>query len=71
MSFGRVFMKATKTCKADQLIDAFVAYIRIPRHEELGRYSTCLPMVEVIRHHPDREAEIYSSVQHNGIYSAL
>ena len=64
--FGRVFMKATKTCKADQLIDAFVAYIRIPRHEELGRYSTCLPMVEeFIRHHPDREAEILEWVRNN------
>ena len=64
--FGRVFMKATKTCKADQLIDAFIAYIRIPRHEELGRYSTCLPMVEeFIRHHPDREAEILEWVRNN------
>ena len=64
--FGRVFMKATKTCKADQLIDAFIAYIRIPRHEELGRYSTCLPMVEeFIGHHPDREAEILEWVRNN------
>ena len=64
--FGDVFRQATKTCRADQLVDAFIAYIRIPTHEELGRYSTCLPMVEeFIRHHPDREAEILEWVRNN------
>ncbi len=64
--FGDVFRQATRTCRADQLVDAFIAYIRIPTHEELGRYSTCLPMVEeFIRHHPDREAEILEWVRNN------
>ena len=65
--FGHVFIQAARrTCRADQLIDAFIAYIRIPSHEELGRYSTCLPMVEeFIRHHPDREAEILEWVRNN------
>jgi len=65
--FGHVFIQAARrTCRADQLIDAFIAYIRIPTHEELGRYSTCLPMVEeFIGHHPDREAEILEWVRSN------
>ena len=65
--FGHVFIQAARrTCSADQLIDAFIAYIRIPTHEELGRYSTCLPMVEeFIGHHPDREAEILEWVRSN------
>jgi len=64
--FCRVFGQAAKTCKAGQLVDAFIAYMRIPLHEELGRYSTCLPMVnEFIRHHPDKEAEILEWVRNN------
>ena len=64
--FGGVFVQATKTCKAGQLLDAFVAYLRIPTHEELGRYSPCLRMVEgFIRHHPDREAEILEWIRNN------
>ena len=64
--FCRVFGQVAKTCKAGQLVDAFIAYMRIPLHEELGRYSTCLPMVnEFIRHHPDKEAEILEWVRNN------
>ena len=64
--FCRVFGQVAKTCKAGQLVEAFIAYMRVPLHEELGRYSTCLPMVkEFIRHHPDREAEILEWVRNN------